>query len=291
MLRIQLLSHLPSSVSGIKWPWHRSPTSSRQVIRWSWSSSPIENTDPERQLTAKYSRAVRGYCYLQMICRGRWRAFSATHSLTGAWWHNKFFNPTRAHLSPRLSILGAIFDWTIRTAKIKKKKRNQDSPWGRWLDWIWTVTKLAIRAAVHARSTTHHIKYDTNYPTKKVIGLMFGTRWRDIVILYNACNKVFSKFTRMPPLRYHLTTTCKLASNRCTTPFELTLKRPQFKSHRSRGTSKIWSHSTDVWEFFAKQKDGSRRCNLCGQRFGSKAGWSTVRYHLRVVCGTSELVW
>jgi len=125
MLRIQLLSHLPSSVSGIKWPWHRSPTSSRQVIRWSWFSSPIENTDPERQLTAKYSRAARGYCYLQMICRGRWPAFSATHSLTGAWWHNKFFNPPKRS-SPRLSILGhlRLNDTRNKNKKIKKKKES-----------------------------------------------------------------------------------------------------------------------------------------------------------------------
>ena len=60
--------------------------------------------------------------------------------------------------------------------------------------------------------------------------------------------------------------------NRCATPFEWTVKRsPQFKCHRSRGTSKIWD-STDVQKFFAERKDGSHRCNLCGRRFGSKTG-------------------
>jgi len=51
----------------------------------------------------------------------------------------------------------------------------------------------------------------------------------------------------------------------------------------------IWD-STDVQKFFAEEKDGSHRCNLCGQRFGLKIGWPTLHYHLRAVCRANELV-
>jgi len=151
-------------------------------------------------------------------------------------------------------------------------------------------TDRSTSSACSRCSAPHQIRHQLSNEKSHRDDVWLSMAKRNGFIRCNVCNKTFPKLVGVATLRYHLKFMCKPTPNRCAAPFESTMRMsPQFKSHRSRGSLKIWD-STDVHKSFAEERDGSHRCNLCGRRFTSKTGWSTLRYHLHAVCRANDLV-